>query len=140
MAPNWAFPEGLPLSRKTAARVTFGAICLSSSSHFPLRLYSNSKKPVVLPPGRARLSTKPLPTGSTTFTNTIGAVRVACCNAAKAGLLDVRMASGASAANSAACLRISTALVVAQRLSICRFWPMVQPDCCRPSRNAPTRA
>ena len=64
MAPNWAFPEGLPVSRKTAARVTLGAICLSSSSHFPLRLYSYSKKPVVFPPGRAKLSTKPLPTGS----------------------------------------------------------------------------
>src|SRR3954447_6807873 len=109
MAPNWAFPEGLPLSRKTAARVTFGAICLSSSSHFPLRLYSNSKNPVVLPLGRVRLSTKPLPTGSMTFTNTIGTVRVACCNAARAGLLETRIASGASAASSAACLRISTA-------------------------------
>ena len=29
-------------------------------------------KPVMLPPGRARLSTKPAPTGSTTCTNTIG--------------------------------------------------------------------
>ena len=100
MAPNWAFPAGLLVSRKTAARVVLGAICLSSSSHFPLRLYSNSKNPVVLPLGRARLSTKPLPTGSMTFTNTIGTVRVACCNAARAGLLEARMASGASAASS----------------------------------------
>ena len=44
--------------------------------------YSNDVKPVMLPPGRARLSTKPAPTGSTTPTNTIGTVRVACCNAA----------------------------------------------------------
>jgi putative ABC transport system substrate-binding protein len=33
----------------TAARVTLGAICLSSSSHFALKLYSNSAKPVALP-------------------------------------------------------------------------------------------
>ena len=37
-------------------------------------------KPVALPPGRARLSTKPAPTGSPTTGNTIGTVRVACSN------------------------------------------------------------
>jgi hypothetical protein len=31
--------------------------------------------PVVLPPGRARLLTSPLPTGSVTVVNTIGVVR-----------------------------------------------------------------
>ena len=34
--------------------------------------------PVTLPPGRARLATSPLPTGSPTLTMTIGIVRVAC--------------------------------------------------------------
>ena len=34
-------------------------ICLSSSSHFPLMLYSKIIKPVTLPPGRARSLTKP---------------------------------------------------------------------------------
>ena len=34
--------------------------------------------PVALPPGFARLATKPAPTGSTVITNTIGTVRVAC--------------------------------------------------------------
>ena len=51
-------------------------------------------KPVALPPGRARLSTKPAPTGSGTITNTIGTVRVACSNGATvavpAGQDDVR--------------------------------------------------
>jgi hypothetical protein len=49
-----------------------GAICLSSSSHFPLMLYSNAKNPVALPPGRAKLSTRPPPTGSAAYVNTIG--------------------------------------------------------------------
>ncbi len=49
---------------------------LSSSSHFALMPYSNTEKPVALPPGRARLSTKPAPTGSATCTNTIGTLRV----------------------------------------------------------------
>src|SRR5262245_44579014 len=35
--------------RRTAARVTPGAISLSSSSHLPLKLYSNWRKPVTLP-------------------------------------------------------------------------------------------
>src|SRR5262244_1954862 len=60
--------------------------------------------PVALPPGCARLATKPAPTGSMTVTNTIGTVRVACSNAATVGVpLPARRTSGASAANSAAC-------------------------------------
>ena len=71
---SWRHPEAPPrASRPARSR-------LSSSSHFPPRLYSNWVKPVALPPGRARLSTKPAPTGSATCTNTIGTVRVACSN------------------------------------------------------------
>ena len=44
-----------------------GAICLSSSSHFPPMTVFEQRKPVALPPGRARLSTKPAPTGSATI-------------------------------------------------------------------------
>src|SRR5215475_13672525 len=39
-------------SRTTATRVTRGGISLSSSSHFAAKLYSNTIKPVALPPGR----------------------------------------------------------------------------------------
>ena len=46
------------------------------------------------------------------------------------------MTSGASATNSAACLRISAALVVAQRVSIRTLRPMVQPNCASSCRNA----
>src|SRR5262249_1970039 len=63
--------------RRTATRFTPGAICLRSTSHFPLKLYLKFIKPVVLPPGRARLSTNPAPTGSETVAKTIGRVRVA---------------------------------------------------------------
>jgi len=53
IAPNWPIPEATAESRRIAARVTPGAICLSNSSHFALRPYSNAMKPVALPPGRA---------------------------------------------------------------------------------------
>ena len=66
IAANWPMPAAMAGSRRTATRFTPGAISLSSSSHFALMLYSNCIKPVALPPGRARLSTKPAPTGSAT--------------------------------------------------------------------------
>jgi hypothetical protein len=40
MTANWLVPEPWVVSRRTATRVTLGAICLSSSSHFPARLNS----------------------------------------------------------------------------------------------------
>ena len=67
-------------SRRTAARVTRGAISLSSSNHFALTPYSNWVKPVALPPGCAKLATKPAPTGSGVCVNTTGTVRVAWSN------------------------------------------------------------
>jgi hypothetical protein len=69
-------PDATAGSRRTAARVTRGAISLSSSSHFAATPYSNDVKPVALPTGRARLSTKPAPTGSGTIANTMGTVHV----------------------------------------------------------------
>src|SRR5262245_55103412 len=70
MAPNCPVPAAIAGSRRTATRVTLGAISLRSSSHFAPMLYSNKTKPVALPPGRARLSTKPAPTGSIVPANT----------------------------------------------------------------------
>src|SRR5438132_9995378 len=40
-------------------RLTPGAISLSISSHFPIRGKSMNVKPVMFPPGRARLAIKP---------------------------------------------------------------------------------
>src|SRR5215831_14109831 len=55
---------------------------------------------------RARLSTKPAPTGSGTITNTTGTVRVACSNGATPALPLARMTSGASATISSVFLRM----------------------------------
>jgi hypothetical protein len=57
--------------------------------------------PVALPPGRAKLETKPAPTGSGTFVNTIGTLRVTCNSGPTVALPLARMTSGASATNSA---------------------------------------
>jgi hypothetical protein len=73
-------------SRKTPARVTRGAISLSNSSHFPATAYSKAVKPVAFPPGRAKVSTYPAPTGSATAAKTIGMMRVACSSGDRAAL------------------------------------------------------
>jgi N-acetyl-gamma-glutamyl-phosphate reductase len=64
------------LGKGAAGQAVLGATCLSSSSHFPLKPNSNCVKPVVLPPGRDRLATKPRLTGSVVAKNTIGTSRV----------------------------------------------------------------
>ena len=84
----------------TAARATPGATCLSNSSHFPIIEGAKLVKPVVLPPGRAMLATKWLPTGSDTPMNTIGIVYVACSRAAVAGVELPTSTSGFKATSS----------------------------------------
>jgi hypothetical protein len=59
-------------------------------------------RPVTLPPGRARLATRPVPTGSDTAANTIGMTAVACFAARVGGVADVTMTSSFSRTNSAA--------------------------------------
>src|SRR5262245_5452953 len=71
---------------KTAARPTAGATSLSVCSHLPLIENSKFVKPVTLPPGRARLGTKPLPAGSVTCTNTVGNVVVSLRSSASTGV------------------------------------------------------
>src|SRR5262245_12866221 len=53
MTESWPIPVIAVGSRRTAARVTPGAISLSSSSHFAHKSYSKLMKPVALPPGLA---------------------------------------------------------------------------------------
>ena len=69
-----------------ATLATRGAISLSSSSHLPPSASSLTAKPVTLPPGRGKLATKPLPTGSATVAKTIGMVRVCCSSAVVVGV------------------------------------------------------
>src|SRR4051812_6044284 len=102
---NWPMPAIMVGSHNIAEFVTFGAICFRSSSHFPLRLYSNCKKPVALPPGRERLSTNPEPTGSGTFPNTTGIVLVAWSNDPTLAPPVATITSGARVTSSAANLR-----------------------------------
>src|SRR5262249_45460830 len=137
---NCAIPAGRLESRRTATRVTPGATSRMSSSHFPLMPYSIDVKPVALPPGRARLWTKPAPTGSGVSVNTIGTVRVTCSNDPATAPPLARTTSGASARGSAAYLRMGSASPAPQRVSICTLPGTAQPACRNPRRNAAMRA
>ena len=72
------------------------------STHLPPIKNSKEVNPVMFPPGRAKLGTKPCPTGSATFTKTIGIDGVFCAIAASAGVAAATITSGFKSTNSAA--------------------------------------
>ena len=92
----------------------------SSSSHFPLKLYSNWVNPVALRPGRARLATMPAPTGSIAWAKTIGTVRLARCSAWYVAPTPAKTTSEPSATSSSAYGRSRARSPAAQRYSIPR--------------------
>src|SRR5262249_15393008 len=55
-----------------ANRRRLGTISRKSSSRLPARSGAWTERPVTLPPGRARLVTRPVPSGSVATPNTIG--------------------------------------------------------------------
>src|SRR5262249_10695366 len=93
-----------------------------------------------LAPGRARLSTKPPPTGSATTVNTTGTVWVASSSGRRTELPEARMTSGMSATNSAAYLRVSAGLPPVHLMSTRALRPTIQCNSCSPCRNAAMRA
>jgi len=68
--------------------------------------------------------------------NTMGTVCVASINGPTVLVPGARMTSGASAANSEACLRSSAGLLVAQRISNRALRPSTQPSSRNVSLNA----
>ena len=116
-----------------------GAISLSSSNNFAPKPNSAVRKPVTLPPGRARFCTIPKPTGSVTAANTIGTARVTFSSAMTLDGAIAKTTSGASPTNSFAFSRKSS-LSTPKRISTRRFIPGIQPKSCRPFLNAATRA
>src|SRR5215813_5534421 len=82
---DWRDATVAGLNRR-ATRTVRGAISFNRSTHLPPCAALSVVKPVILPPGRARLAVKPLAIGSDTCTNTIG---IACVSRASAPITDV---------------------------------------------------
>jgi hypothetical protein len=85
-----------------------------------------SDRPVALPPGRARDSTRPTPTGSPSAAKTIGMTDVACFAATVGGVADVTMTSTLRRTNSAVISARRSLRPSAQRISIATLRPSVQ--------------
>src|SRR6516165_11422835 len=114
MTASCPIPPAVSESRQTATRRKPGDICLSSSSHFPASVYSNLVNPVALPPGCARLSTKPPLTGSVTLLKTTGIFGFNRIRGAIAESPEMTIASGASATSRSASRRTSIGSLLAQ--------------------------
>src|SRR5262249_37120096 len=92
-------------------------------------------RPVTLPPGRARLATRPVPSGSAATANTIGITDVACLTT-RAATPDVTMTSTLSLTNSAAISAKRSLRPSPQRYSMVTVRPSIQPS----SRSRCTKA
>jgi hypothetical protein len=79
-----------------------GVTSRKSSIRLPARSGAWPDSPVMLPPGRAKLSTKPVPSGSFAAPNTIGMTDVTCFAARAASFPPVTMTSTLSRTKSAA--------------------------------------
>ena len=81
---SWNSVATPPPNHRSPTRARLGTVSLSTSSLFVFSSGDKLESPVTLPPGRARLATKPAPTGSPMFVITMGIVVVALL-AANAG-------------------------------------------------------
>ena len=105
--------------------MTLGKPSLIISSLFPAKSVERVDIPVTLPPGLARLSTSPFPTGSPTAAKTMGMIRVACLAALVLDVLPVTMTSTLSVASSLASSSSRSGWPSANRYSIWIFCPSI---------------
>jgi hypothetical protein len=93
-------------------------------------------KPVALPPGRARLATRPSLTGSSATPNTIGIVAVAALAAIAAGVPDVAITATRRRTRSAISAGRRSYRPSSQWYSTITLWPSTVPVSPSPLRNA----
>src|SRR5262245_13193771 len=93
---------GLLASATMPNRPRLGTSSRMSSRRFPARSVVWIDRPVRLPPGRARLATRPFPSGSAASAKTIGMTEVACFAATIGTVAAVTMTSTLSRTSSAA--------------------------------------
>src|SRR5262249_38138051 len=70
--------DGVVGFQSTAMRFAFGTTSVNISNSLGTRSVRSIERPVMFPPGLARLTTWPMPTGSAWVAKTIGIVLVAC--------------------------------------------------------------
>src|SRR5262245_8904063 len=143
-AVAWASPisnteAGLPTLATIANRRRSGTTSRKSSRRLPTVSDIWFARPVTLLPGRARLATRPVPTGSDSGAPTIGMTAVACFAARVAGVATVTMTSTLIRTNSAAISETRSGRPSAQRYSIARLRPSTQARSEEHTSEAATR-
>ena len=116
-----------------ATRESLGTMSFRISSCLPLISGAKFDNPVMFPPGRARLATKPDPTGSPSLPMTMGIVTVASLAERVAAGPAVTITSTLERASSAARLVTSFDLPSPNRYSITIFFPSKYPSSRSPS-------
>jgi hypothetical protein len=110
-----------------AKRRRWGTTSRKSSTRLPARSDCWFDSPVTLPFGRARLATRPPPTGSVAIGKTMGMTAVACFTVGTASPF-VTMTSTLSRTNSAAISAMRPARPSDQRYSLAMVRPSIQPS------------
>jgi hypothetical protein len=98
---------------------------LNNSRRLLVKIAAMFVMPVMLPPGCARLSTRPVVTGSVTPMNTIGIVVVACLAACAAFVVTATRTSGLGSTSSAASAGSRPNPPPSCRNSMTRFSPSI---------------
>ena len=117
ISATYALAKGSLSSASTPTRRTAGMSSRASSTLLPATSAPPLDCPVTLPPGLARLSTRPVATGSPAPAITIGMSRVACFAANADGVKNVTMRSTLRRTSSAAFSNWISGLPAAERIS-----------------------
>lgn len=113
-----------------ATCLSVGTTSLSSCRRFPARSAELKAVPVMLPPGRARLGTRPISTGWFTVAKTIGIDAVAFLAGTAADDAEATMRSTCRRTNSSA--SYGSCSMLPNRNSMTTFWPSTYPRSRRP--------
>ena len=128
-----------PDGRRSPTRASLGTASLSISSLLVSSSNDKLDNPVTLPPGRARLATRPSPTGSPAFAITMGMVVVAFFAANAGGPAVTTIRSTLRRTKSAASSGRRSDFCSANRYSMVKFFPSIHPSLLSSCRNASTR-
>ena len=125
-----------PGSRRSPTRASLETASLSISSLLVFSSGAKPENPVTLPPGRAKLATKPAPTGSPAFAITMGMVVVALL-AADAGCAPRPQLDQHEGEPSLQQVQEAVNFPSANRYSMVIFFPSIHPSLRISCRNVP---
>src|SRR5215831_10190046 len=127
----------LPLAEyRYPTRASLGTASLSTSSLFVFSSGAKLDSPLTLPPGRARLATKPAPTGSGKLVITMGMVLLAPFATNGVGPPEATIRSTLRRTRSAASSGSRSSFCSANRYSMVMFFPSIHPSLLSSCRNA----